>query len=486
MAAETKLKIVVQARDEASAKLRGVGGAMSRLKGSIGPLLPILGIAGLAGAFGFVVKSAADFEAQLADISTLLSGDSTQAIEGFKKGIEDLAKVTPKDPKELGAAAYQIVSAGITDTAEAMKVLKESSRLAIAGLGTTEEATDLLTSALNSFGISTDDAGKTAAILFNTVKQGKTTVSQLAQSFGMVAPIAAEMGVSLEELQAATAALTTTGLQTSVAQSQLRSAMASLLKPTKEAKDLFDELGVTSFKELITKSGGLVGAFGALKEATKGNEETLAKAAGSVEGLNAILSLTGAQSEAFTTTLDSMKASTLAFDEAVEKQNATAKAQFQILKNQLNVELTKLGMVILPHLTNVMKGLPHAIDVMFIKPFNAVVKVLTAVFLWFIKVQDALVNLTSKVSSFVGGVGGAIGGALGKVGSVLGFAQGGIVPGQVGVPRLAVVHGGERITPPGRTSGMITINISGTFLSEDVAEDIGNLMLEKLKTNVRF
>lgn len=36
---------------------------------------------------------------------------------------------------------------------------------------------------------------------------------------------------------------------------------------------------------------------------------------------------------------------------------------------------------------------------------------------------------------------------------LLGFATGGIVPGPIGAPQLAVVHGGESITPPGQSGG---------------------------------
>ena len=485
MVQQSRVQIVIEAKDRASAKLKGVGRAASGLKSSIGGLLPILGVAGLAFAFTSVIKSAAAFEQQLADISTLLSGDSTKAIEGFKKGIQELSKVTPKDPKELGAAAYQIVSAGITDTADALAVLKESTKLAISGLGTTEEATNLLTSALNAFGIDSKFSQRTAAILFNTVKQGKTTVRELAQAFGMVAPIAAEMGVSLTELQAATAALTLTGLKTSVAQTQLRAAMASLLKPTSEAKELFDSLGVVSFKELIKRSGGLVNAFGELKEATQGNEEALAKAAGSVEGLNAILSLTGAQAEAFATTMDSMTSATLSYEEAVVKQNATARAQFQILKNQLNVELERLALKILPTLTNVMIGLPTAIETLFIKPFKAVTGVLSDMIFQIIMAIEKIREIKRAIASGIGAAGRFIGGAVSRI---FPFAEGGIVTR----PTLALVGeaGPEAIIPLRRGGGFgggITINMTNPmFLDRLAAEKFAEQLMDVLKNNLKL
>ncbi len=49
-----------------------------------------------------------------------------------------------------------------------------------------------------------------------------------------------------------------------------------------------------------------------------------------------------------------------------------------------------------------------------------------------------------------GNVGGAIGNAIGGITNFVGgFATGGVVPGPVGAPALAVVHGGETVTPVG-------------------------------------
>ncbi|KKK71161.1 hypothetical protein LCGC14_2916700, partial [marine sediment metagenome] len=52
-----------------------------------------------------------------------------------------------------------------------------------------------------------------------------------------------------------------------------------------------------------------------------------------------------------------------------------------------------------------------------------------------------------------------LGSQVGQIGELLGFQEGGVVPGATGAPRLAVVHGGETITPPGQGGGGLTINI---------------------------
>lgn len=75
-----------------------------------------------------------------------------------------------------------------------------------------------------------------------------------------------------------------------------------------------------------------------------------------------------------------------------------------------------------------------------------------------------------------------------------GFANGGIVPGYVGEPQLAMVHGGEVVTPPGKSLGNIynlSISLDGAMISDEagatrLAEIVGDNIIRKLQYNVRF
>jgi len=56
----------------------------------------------------------------------------------------------------------------------------------------------------------------------------------------------------------------------------------------------------------------------------------------------------------------------------------------------------------------------------------------------------------------VAGAAGAGAGMWAQLRDLLGFQSGGVVPGALGAPRLAMVHGGETITPAGGSSGNMT------------------------------
>jgi len=364
--AEAKIGILIEAKDNASRTLREVGNSVDhvnerskRLAPSLKQMAAVGAVAftALAVAVGGVIKATAAFESRLGDISTLISGDSTEAINGLRTGILELTKTIPKTADDLGASAYAIFSAGITDSAQALDVLKNSAKLATAGLGTTEEATTLMTLAINNFRDSGLDASQISDILFKTVKNGITTVSDLSQSFGLVAPLAVAAGISLQELSAMTAALTQVNKSASISQNSLKAALVSLSKPTKDAQDLFGKLGVVTFKELIAKTGGATSAFQAMQDASEGNTSQFAGAIGSGEALTSVLALLSTQAGVVASSYADMTTGANAVEEAFGKQTAQFEKQWQLLKNNLNVEIQKLGIILLPAVTDALTKL---------------------------------------------------------------------------------------------------------------------------------
>lgn len=476
--AEAKVTAVIDAKDNASGVLTKFG---SNLK-AVGAIA--------AGAFAVslgvkAVKAAADFETAITNVSTLVSGDASKAMEQLSDGILEISTRVPKSAQELGSSAYAIFSAGITDAGEALEVLESSAKLATTGLGSTEEATTLMTLALNNFkgsGIKAEDA---ANLMFKTVKAGITTVSELSQSFGLVAPLAVDAGISLEELQAATAALTQVNKSASISQNSIKAALVSLGKPTETAIELFDKLGVSTFKQLIKESGGMVGAFKAMKEATDGDSQAFAKAIGSGEALSSVLALLGAQSEAFTTGLEDMKSGTDALTEGFDKQTKTFNSQVELMKNEWNILMIEAGSVIIPilleaikHLRTIFMQWGAAIELTKMKMVDLVVsfnefkqKVNDNIISPIKSAIEAVQSFIDKLKQLGSSVGQGVSGAFGKVKGLLGFQSGGVVPGQIGQAQLAVVHGGERVTPPGGSGvfgGGINISITGNTISSDI------------------
>ena len=335
--------------DKASGKLGGFTGIL----GGIGKAAGVATAAIAAMAIGIGVKSvlaAASFEKSMANVATLVD-TSTESMEQMKKEVLDMSGRMPIAIDDLTSALYQVRSAGIS-AADAMDVLETSGKLAVAGLATTEEATNLLTSAINVYGDETHNANQLAEILFKTVKYGKTTVAELAQGFGKVAGIAKETGISIEELSAATAVLTTTGITASEAQTSLKAVISNILKPTSDATKAAKDLGI-EFNLGALQAKGLGEMLVEISEKAGDNKQALADLFGSVEAANAIFTLTSEGGGAkLRDTLNDINQATGALDEATQKQMETFEMQWLLVKNKLNKAFIELGMKIMPSISD--------------------------------------------------------------------------------------------------------------------------------------
>lgn len=315
----------------------------------------LLGAVAMGAAIIAPAKMAASFSAQMSNVSTLID-TNVESMQNMKNAVLELADKTPVALSDLTSALYDIRSAGIT-AGDAMNVLNGSARLAVAGLGSTKEAVNIVTSAIRTFNLQGQDQAKIYDIIFKAVKNGKTTISGLSEGFGGVAVNMASANVKIDEFMASVAALTTTGMPAAQAYTQIRQAIVGLTRDSKDTDAVFKKLHVKNFKELVDKSGGMVGAFKKIRAAVKDDDAALLKLLGSAEAMNAVLGLTGEQNKAFTDTLDDMRNGANAVDEAFAKQAEEASAKFEILKNTLGHVAIIIGNELLPPMIDLMNAI---------------------------------------------------------------------------------------------------------------------------------
>jgi len=292
------------------------------------------------------LKTAADFEKQMANVSTLID-TNVENFSAMKEEVLDIARRTPVTLDGLTSALYDIRSAGISANMQ-FEVLEKSAQLGMTGLGSTSEAVDLVTSSLNAFQLQGEKAEKVYDTIFKTVKFGKTTISGIAQGFGSVAGTVAAAGIELDDYLAAVAALTTTGQPAAQAHHQLKAAIAGMTRESDDAVKVFRELGVNNFKELIQKSGGMVNAFKAITDKVQGNDSAILSLFGSTMAFNAVVGLTTKQSKAYVDTLESMRNGANLLDEGYQKQLNTEHSQLQRLKNLMQTLSIDFGEALSP------------------------------------------------------------------------------------------------------------------------------------------
>ena len=336
MAIKQDLNIFINATDRASGTLKKAGGSFTKFAKIAGAASVALGVASVAAAY--------DFNKSMAAVSTLVD-TTTESMDDMKDSVLEIARKTPVAINELTESLYDIRSAGI-DAGDAMGVLENSAKLAVAGLGTTKEASDLVTSAINAFKLEGEEAEAVYDQIFTTVKTGKTTISQLSQGFGAVAGTVAAANIELPEYLASVAALTTTGLPAAQAHTQLKAAISGVTRDSKELGVVLDALGAESFKGLVEESGGMLNAFEQIVGQVDGNDAAILKLFGSTEAYNAVVQLTGELNGTARASFDDMADGVDSLDGAFTKMAEAD--QWQTFKNNINATLIELGDIALP------------------------------------------------------------------------------------------------------------------------------------------
>lgn len=285
-------------------------------------------------AIGSSVMMAREFNAAIAETSTLIEGTPEQ-LQELTASARELSRTYGGDSVEQVRAFYQALSAGAGTVTQATQVLDQANRLAIGGATDVTTGVDGLTTAMNAYRASGLTAAEASDAMFIAMRAGKTTIGELSGSLGQIVPLSSSMGVSFEEVTGAIAALTTQGLSTASATTGLRQAMASVLTPTSQARDMAESLGI-EFNATALRAQGLEGFLKSVVVATNGNQEAMGKLFGSVEALGAVLAFSGGAGETFTSIMEDMANKAGATDDAFTKMSlsldqrwsvATAKAR---------------------------------------------------------------------------------------------------------------------------------------------------------------
>ena len=329
---EKKLDQMSASMEQAGRKMQNIGKSLSKYV-----TLPLVA----AGTASFM--AAKDFEASMSKITGLV-GVASDQVEKWKDDLLRLGPELGKTPTELADALFFVTSAGLRG-AEALDVLRMSAKASVAGLGETKVVADLVTSAMNAYGAETLNASQATDILVAAVREGKAEAPELAASMGQVLPIAAELGVTFDQVGGAMAAMTRTGTNAATAATQLRAIMAGLMKPTKQAADTLDEMG-TSAAALRTqiREEGLLSALMTIRELTnKFGEDAMSVVFPNIRALAGVLDLMGSNMHDNIEIMRNVADATGSLDHAFEEAANTAQFKWDQAMASANATLITIG-----------------------------------------------------------------------------------------------------------------------------------------------
>ena len=255
---------------------------------------------------------------------------------------------------QLLAASYDVASAGFANAADNAKVLEAAALGATGGLSDLNTVGNALTSVLNSYGKSADEASKLVDGFIQTQNDGKIVLNEYAQQIGRLAPTAAAAGVGIDELNAAVATITAQGVPVEATFTGLNQALVSILKPSKEASDLAEALGI-QFNESGLRAKGFGGLLEEVKTKTGGSTTQLVKLFGSVDALKVVLPLVNDDLVKFNKNLGNQTQAAGTAKRATADLGGTVSSEITKMVNQIGNLTRALDTVLGPVLGTVIK-----------------------------------------------------------------------------------------------------------------------------------
>lgn len=276
---------------------------------------------------------------------------------------------------DLSGSIYTAISSGV-EWGKSLEFVKASSDLATSGVTNMESSTSGLTSVMNAYKISFEEADKVANKLFRSTVWGNMTVEQLNGSIGNVAPTAAATGVALSELLSYVAAMTLQGISASQSTTALNMALSNVLKPSDQARKVAEGLGI-EFNSTALAAKGLTGFLQDVIEKTGGNVDAMTLLFGSVESLKGILAVTGDDLKKVKEIMADVETNTDSMGKAVSTQAETMSGKWKQFKNEIAATSAEIVGTLAPAL----KGILDVSEIIVSK-FSAALKAPGAAIKW--------------------------------------------------------------------------------------------------------
>lgn len=305
--------------------LGAVSNAVSQLNGTLQD------ITADSRAFGAAMKAA-----------NTMAGKNAEGFANLKGQVADLSKTLPIARDELANGLYQVISNGVPED-NWIDYLNKSAKASVGGIADLGETVKVTSTVIKNYGLAWDAAESVQDKIQLTAKNGVTSFEQLAQALPRVTANASTLGVNVDELLASFATLTGVSGNTNEVATQMAAIFTALVKPSSEATEMAEKMGIEFNAASIQAAGGLRNFLtqldASVKEYAAANgvleQEVYAKLFGSAESLRALIPLTNQLAEKFSENVDAMANSAGTINAAYNEMSSTGSATTQMLKNQL-------------------------------------------------------------------------------------------------------------------------------------------------------
>ena len=348
-------------------------------------------------------EAAAQFETSTAMVATI-ADTSQKSLSSISKEVRSYSNETGEAASDMAEATYQAISASV-NTADAAAFAGTATKLAVGGFTSATTAVDVLTTAINAYGLAASDATQLSDYLITTQNLGKTSVDQLAQSVGKVIPLASAYNVQMDNLSSAYAVLTANGIATAESGTYLKSMLNELGDTGSGVSEVLLNSTGKTFAQLMEQGYSLGDVMAMLGNAVDGDSTAFNALWNSTEAGIGALSLFNAGADKYNSVLDSMRTSAGATEKAYSTMADTTDKSKQRMENAFNNLKISVGDVLNPALTQVYEGFTNVFAGMsdFVDEHPAVVAAISAITVGVGGFTGALAayNLATTAAKFV-------------------------------------------------------------------------------------
>ncbi|MED4969745.1 phage tail tape measure protein [Parageobacillus toebii] len=424
--------------------------------------------AAIGGALGFAVKKSMDFEAQIDRVGAV-AGATPAEIKKLEKAALDLGASTSKSATEV-AKGMEIMAAMGYNTNQILAAMPGIIAAAEASGEDMALVADTVSSALNSFGLAASEASRVADVLAQAANDSAAGIQDMQYTFKYAAPVAKSLGISLEQLAAATEIMSNAGIRGEQAGTTLRAALIRLSDPPKEAANTLERLGVK-----ITDANGKMLPFsniiGQLAEKTKNMSNAQKLAALSTifgtEAASGMLTVVEAGPQKLDQLTKSLQNSAGASQEAAKKMKDNLKGSLEELQGAFETAQITIGNALAPAIQKIAEALQGLINW-----FNN----LSPSMQQFIAIGAAVAVAITGIVAAIGVVLAVIGGAVSGFGA-LAAAIGAIsAPVAIAVAAIAGLGIGVAVLVNHFKQSSIEVDLFGNKVSEATQKAVGGFL----------
>lgn len=249
-----ELRRVRENSDSTFKKIGKAAGAMTLAAG-----------AAIVGLGATSLKVAGNFEAAMGGVQAV-SNATGKDFDDLKEKAKELGSTTAYSATEAANGMEFLAMAGM-DTKQVLDTIPHALSLAAAGNLDLAASADIMSNIMTGMGLESDQAQRAADVLASTAAGANVDIAMLGESMKYAAPIAKQLGLSLEDTAASIGILGNAGIQGSEAGTALRS-IYTRLATHKKARLWFDQLGL-SVTDSTGKLKGMVTIFKEMQDASK-------------------------------------------------------------------------------------------------------------------------------------------------------------------------------------------------------------------------